>query len=1128
MAKTQPETLPSVTETPMPDQGFRVYQTHGLQALRSLETAITKYANLVMKNLNKYQLMPGTTDKGFFPHGRVDFKQNVFTPTADPGPEKPESMVVDYPAKLKDDDVVTVVEDGDSLILVSELDPNVSASQRFPVPPGTHLIVYGNVVRIDGKVAAPGKHIVIVAREIRTRADKEGAELNVDGKQPPRAMASFVESAGRGADATQAAGYYTEMPDPSFAAQGGAGSPGAHGARGESGSPAGEIFIVCDCFEDASTLTLSARGGQGQDGQRGQDGGGGGQGGRGQDEIPEGPPAIESGPGGCGGDGGIGGPGGTGGAAGNCTVIVNHPLPPLCTLTMHLQPGIAGNRGAGGDGGPEGPRGAGGVGRLYPVKQDPMGGNHQPGHRGDEVLQWLTQANKVPPTVADSPPALWARLLVCHNADLGQATAQTNDPRVNLRGVAKFSHLDMVFESARERYLQWDAYRFAGDAKADTIKNEVIALLEFLRIGLSLAVKFPGAEDAQVRKDIGDMVAGWALKLAQGQDYFGHTEDFVPLGSPNVYLNSFNDALRLLAERETRYLNYTSYLAQKKAITDEREMAIAAVTSDLATQQTGLDTLRAALEQLVKQIRKYDDAIVNAGRTLRDALTNLHTAIEFAPGLTPEDFINCLFNLAFIGDPTRPHPTESGQLELAGHGVFTGLTTISSQASTLINKAVNTLPDDEGQPVNRKHLLRRVERFGKKLTSLTEAWTAIRSDRNPTDPELIKLVDDDAYRLLAAQRDFDEMLDRFSEMPQAEAAVTAMDAYVAVVQQRNAVLADYNTVAAEYIRIAGERAQLQSHKDDLDNVMATHAEPNLPAETAFATALYKRTRERCVALCYLASRAYRFWTLVPNRALYDALKLGNPGQINHAVLSAAVESLYDAKTKEIEAGLARPKEVFPSDPKGTGIFFVLTPDTHPTTFAGLRQHGVGSFVIPVPGPNDTVATNPFEAHAAVRITKVRPWVLGVQMPKGCPNCTVVIRHKVRDAEAPEPTVVEWFRAWDKTILSFQHPPLEDHKFIYDPAEVSWNKHYRCVEGVAKAFQHSASDGTLIAQGGYANSKYPPVIGPHVEWEILLPREFNTGDNNKPLDTRGISMVAVEFHGYSQTPHVTPKTNLPNP
>ena len=201
---------------------------------------------------------------------------------------------------------------------------------------------------------------------------------------------------------------------------------------------------------------------------------------------------------------------------------------------------------------------------------------------------------------------------------------------------------------------------------------------------------------------------------------------------------------------------------------------------------------------------------------------------------------------------------------------------------------------------------------------------------------------------------------------------------------------------------------------------------------------------------------------------------------------------------------------------------MLTPQTNPETFAGLRQNGVGTFVIPVPGPNDTVATNPFEAHAAVRITKVRPWVLGITMPEGCPECTVVIRHKVRQDKVPEPTVVEWFRAWDKTILQFRHPPLEDHKFIYNPAKISWNKTERYIDGTANALLHSGVDGTLVAQGAYAGSKYPPVIGPFTEWEVLLPRDFNTGDNNVHLDTSGIAMVAVEFHGYSQTPHVAPR------
>jgi multidrug efflux pump subunit AcrA (membrane-fusion protein) len=156
--------------------------------------------------------------------------------------------------------------------------------------------------------------------------------------------------------------------------------------------------------------------------------------------------------------------------------------------------------------------------------------------------------------------------------------------------------------------------------------------------------------------------------------------------------------------------------------------------------------------------------------------------------------------MAFVGNP---YPKEGGgNRVISGHGALTVFTTLTSQSAKLISKAIDTLPNDEGQPVNRKHILFQVDSITTKFSKLDEAWTAIKNARN--DLETVQLNDPDAYRLLMARKELDGLLKEFSTKPEVQSAKEALDDYVDAVQQRNAVLADYNTLVEEYIRVMGQ------------------------------------------------------------------------------------------------------------------------------------------------------------------------------------------------------------------------------------------------------------------------------------------------------------------------------------
>jgi hypothetical protein len=441
--------------------------------------------------------------------------------------------------------------------------------------------------------------------------------------------------------------------------------------------------------------------------------------------------------------------------------------------------------------------------------------------------------------------------------------------------------------------------------------------------------------DTGIRDGIHTTATNLLILLSRGWDYFGNAENYVPLGSPKVYLEQFKEAVGLLEKREQTYLAYRQNLDDKKSVSGQRTAAVTAAKADIENKEQYIDDLKADLRDYVDvKIRNADDKIKGSQQALIHALKDLGSWVETCFGLTPQDAAECLFNLAFVNSE------------------FTAFTTLVSESIKLADKAQNTIPNDDGQAVSRKHMLLRVDRFSKRLSKLDEAWETIQSVTKSGDPELVALQDPDAYRLLVEQNDFNNLLQQFYTKDTAREAMSAMDAYVEEVQRRNATLVEYNIRVTEYLRAAGEYRATVAQKNQIETLQSDAADPNFHAEAAFASALYNRMRETCIRIAYDACRAYRFWSLKPDRALYETFKLGSPGAINHLFLSGVLQNLEFEKLnnqvtegREKKVGRTPPEKV---DYEGTGVCVMLGQERYPHEFERLRKDGVARFSVPFP------------------------------------------------------------------------------------------------------------------------------------------------------------------------------------
>jgi hypothetical protein len=546
------------------------------------------------------------------------------------------------------------------------------------------------------------------------------------------------------------------------------------------------------------------------------------------------------------------------------------------------------------------------------------------------------------------------------------------------------------------RYIAWDAHRFAGEAKkAEEIEAELLSRLDFIALAATIAPDLMSEPDEKVRDAIQASVARLKHTMSQRRDYFGHPENHTPLGSPDLYLRDFKASLKVLKEREAMYLKYMKSLEDGQRHSENRGMALAQSEADIQTHDANHDALRESLLSYKEEkIPAADQARVEALDKLTDALMKLQNWVKSCFGLTVQDFTSTVFNLAFVNGP------------------FTGLTTAVSQGGGLIDKAINTLPNDDGQAVSRRHLLLKVMKFGKKLDKLDEAWEAIKAGIHDDDPEMVAVGDQDAYRLLVEQSDFNNLLQQFYAKDEARAAMDAMDDYVEAVQARNAVLANYNALVGQFLRVATERSTAQGYHEQVDLLRTQEAQPDLPSEAAFVAALYSRSRENCIRYCYDASQAIRLWSLMPDTALFETLQLGSPTTIDHQFLSGVQESLFRARTDTITAQMKSILQDFPPEEagyKGSGFSLVLRPDQYPHEFQALRRDGVAIFTIPMPTSQDA---SPYRLE-------IMPLVMNEASIPDSGRNNVVIVAQLLSGEL-------YFRIFDsrgKVILSMPHSNL---------------------------------------------------------------------------------------------------------
>ncbi len=992
----------------------------------------------------------------------------------------------------------------DQLVLTQSEDPSTGVQ---PLSADLDWVIYADTVIIDGALSFPGKSVSIFARQVGSGT---GAAISVDAapppsQQPPEAADTQASSGAAGKSWQEINGIITQKG--TNGATGHAGSTGAGGAGGATGANAGQIVLQTEGYLPNSGIQLSALGGAGQGGQGGQAGQPAGNGGVGADADSGGGP-TDGGAGGVGGTGGEGGVGGIGGIGGSIAIgQIGGDSP--ATLTLSADGGVGGS---GGDGAAGGPGGAGGNGGYVFIGHDGVCGNGGNGGSGGVggtggaggaggTIQTAVPvspqcsanggsggagggagsggsggapasdhcSNEVTPVAGETggPGSPGGQGLA---GAAGQVTP--NDALTYETFAENVSAVQcaMVMEKAKLYYLTADpSVNPSAYGQASTLLTWLQNVTQpFTDTNWQPPSTF-SQSDIDTLKAIYAHATGLAFQLAQGRDFFGRVPSYVPQGSYELYeqlLGEMLGASGTFTEIESTYNAYFTALQQNQEQLTQLEGAAKSATSQQDSLKQQYDETMASAQAMVKTIDDDEAAVDNQYPIMMNAIQSVESEL-LALAMT-----KC--GIDTLVDGLKMVATVSGDddVELASK--------IADQVSDPVESGISTLAGISDLP--SLYTVQKIDVLGDEVTqqALNDGYTE--------NQGIITVDDPNAAKLLAAQSAFDSVLEDYYNV--AKNAEDELQQYVTLVQQRNQDILTYNGDIGQLATLQGQMAQLQTQINEANNAISSQSDPALPALVAFMANLYLQARSQVIYQIFMASRSLAFWSLNPGYSAFSSfVGLNDPTGINSGTLNKAFQDLLTEFAAAIE-NFGSSAQVFPAkktDQYPRGITYVLTKEDQPGLFETLttknKKHKYElSFAIPPVTSQTSQQDNPFFGMANVRLSKVRPWILGAEVDDGI--LTVEI------TQTGAETIVDP----QNNENSFTHAAItKTFKFDTNPETMFHDK---------AIVEDGDFDGASTSQD-FAQP------GPFTVWQLSIDPKYNTG-----LDLSNVDQISIEFWGSS--------------
>lgn len=477
---------------------------------------------------------------------------------------------------------------------------------------------------------------------------------------------------------------------------------------------------------------------------------------------------------------------------------------------------------------------------------------------------------------------------------------ELTDPFYKLPQPFLFLHpnqLQMVLEKARRQVLFSDPTTPAGLAAikgAKDLLNRLAFKTGFFSQDRSstqvakLYKKHQATIGSQNSIEIFTHVFNGAIQLSNqltaGQDAYGHSYNYAPRGTYQMYKAGLDEMIGSFTEIETAYLKYSSDLHAQKAKLSYLTEQTSKLNSIQSQSQQNIAVLNADLKQSADLIESYSAQFASHQYKIQDAISTLTEAVKDYFSFDVKAFLGSLTSIAFAPESALMWGT---------------------QAASMLYSGMTELKNDQGVTVQKDYLVHGIKQISGTIDEqmLAESFQQLNSG-------VIAVDDPGGNKILTDEAQLMKLLNQFySKFPsEIDDVKKEFQAYIALIQKRNSEVLQYNQILTRIEKelIAYDKARLivtNINQNRFDTV-----DPALPEIASYMEFIYNHAKSDLLEQLYRTSRAFDFWSVTKTNILANSLNGMTPEKVDSYLLQSINEQL--------EANFQRSPGTF-SSPKGS-------------------------------------------------------------------------------------------------------------------------------------------------------------------------------------------------------------------
>ncbi|GAB2712441.1 hypothetical protein GCM10011495_06570 [Hymenobacter frigidus] len=417
----------------------------------------------------------------------------------------------------------------------------------------------------------------------------------------------------------------------------------------------------------------------------------------------------------------------------------------------------------------------------------------------------------------------------------------------------------------------------------------------------------PAEVKAEEWRALDDRAQALVAQMRAGLNFYGYPINYVPLLSPEEYRDYLTQMFQLSLSIETSHDNYRRDVkdnAVRLQSVDNTLQANASIVDSLRQQVGGLDqqanSLKKTVTELDVTILRLADEIERAEEKFKSAIRREARANGGCP-------VGSILKLVAAVVVT----------------VQTGGAAAPAIAASM--SALETAQKFKDVVTRVKEIAAKIGEVQQSIAKLQQAYADFKQD---IDQSLA------ATKLTMNSAEYQELFDKFKNMPEAKNYRRRIENYQTACNTRNEKLFEYTSLVVKRETLKAEVAMQDTQADRLRSVRARTTDPNLLEWQVYMEVQLARAKEQLVRTLHEASRAHEYWSLQP-------ANLGSVNDGNIAALQARYQSLLVAQ-KNVKVAQGQREQPFSVDvelnelemskhyDRATGqlyITFALTPES---------------------------------------------------------------------------------------------------------------------------------------------------------------------------------------------------------